>query len=186
MSVVNKLERITVDEYLDGEERGDVRHEYVDGVIYAMVGASVRHNMITGALFSLLHRNLRGSPCHVFQSDMKVRVGQVFYYPDIVMTCSELDLEARYLSTPILIAEVLSPSTEARDRLEKMVSYQSLPSLKEYLLVAQDKVHVEVMRRVDMGWRIEICSYGDRLNLESAELDVPVETIYEDVMGQIL
>jgi len=179
MSVVTKLERITVDEYLDGEERGDVRHEYVDGVIYAMVGASVRHNLITGGLFSLLHRNLQGSPCHVFQSDMKIRVDQVFYYPDIVVTCGELDPAARYLSEPVLIAEVLSPSTEAKDRLEKMVSYQSLPSLKEYLLVAQDQVHVEVVRRVDGGWQIEICSYGDRLNLESVALDVPVEAIYE-------
>ena len=66
MSVVSKLERITADEYLDGEERGDVRHEYVDGVIHAMVGASVRHNLITGGLFSLLYRQLRGSSCYVF------------------------------------------------------------------------------------------------------------------------
>ena len=185
MSVVSKLERITVDEYLDGEERGDVRHEYVDGVIYAMVGASVRHNLITGGLFSLLYRQLRGSSCYVFQSDMKVRVDQAFYYPDIVVTCGDLDPGARYLSDPVLIAEVLSPSTEAKDRLEKMVSYQSLPSLKEYLLVAQDKVLVEILRRIDTGWQIETCSYGDRLNLESVGVDAPVEAIYEDVMGQI-
>ena len=167
MSVVSGLERITADEYLDGEERGDVRHECVDGVIHAMVGASVRHNLITGGLFSLLYRQLGSSSRRVFQADMKVRVDEAFYYPDIVVTRGDLDPAARYLSDPVLIAEVLSSSTEARDRLEKMVSYLSLSSLKEYLLVAQDEVLVEILRRIDTGWQIETCSYGDRLTLES-------------------
>lgn len=183
MSVVKKLEKISIDDYLNSEELGDVRHEFVDGVIYAMVGASVRHNLITGALFSALRTHLRGSPCYVFQSDMKVRVEHAFYYPDLMVTCSGIDPAARYVSDAVLIIEVLSPATEGKDRLEKLVAYRHLASIKEYVLVSQDKMQLEIFRREEDGWQVETCGHGDNVNLKSVNLTLPITVIYEDVMG---
>ena len=183
MSTVQRLEPITITEYLDGEEASDIRHEYVGGVTYAMVGASVRHNLITGAIFAAIRNHLRGSACQVFQSDMKVQLDQVFYYPDVVVSCEENEQDARFLDGPKLVVEVLSPSTEAKDRLEKLVAYRSINTVDEYVLVSQNKIQIEIYRRIDNDWQLETCTDGDVVELASISLVIPIRTIYEDVLG---
>jgi Uma2 family endonuclease len=183
MAVIEKIKRISVEEYLEGEKTSDVRHEYVDGAVYAMVGASALHNLIAGSLFTAFRDHLRKSPCRVFMSDMKVRVDDVFYYPDLLVTCGAIDPGAYYQTAPVLIVEVLSESTEARDRLEKRLAYQRIESLEEYALVAQDKMMIEIFRRNPDGWELETYSYGDRVRFVSIGLEIPIERLYEDATG---
>jgi len=183
MTTLRQFEPLTIDDYLDFEERGEVRHEYINGVIYAMVGASARHNLIAGSLFANLRSHLKGSQCWVFQSDMKVRSGEVFYYPDVMVSCGKLSPEDRFVAEPKLIIEVLSPSTESKDRLEKLVMYKDIPSLKEYVLVSQNKVLIEIYRRNDDAWEIVSFAPKDNLEFTSVGLSLPIEIIYEDIMG---
>ena len=182
MSVVEKLRFLNVEEYLRNEQRAEVRHELVRGAVHAMVGSSNAHNLIAGSLYARLRQQLKGSSCGVYMSDMKVRVADDFFYPDVVVSCQPQEPVFYYVTEPTLIIEVLSPSTEARDRLDKRVAYQSLKSLQEYALVAQDKVSVEIIRRVADGWEVERCSHGDALQFRSVNFTCPVEAIYEDVL----
>lgn len=183
MAVVQKLHPIAIKEYLEGEKTSDVRHEYVAGAVYAMAGASALHNLIALTFAASLRQHVRGSPCHVFMSDMKVRVDDAFYYPDLLVVCGTIDPGAHYQSMPTLVIEVLSESTEARDRLEKRLAYQKIDSLKEYVLVAQDKMRVEVYRRMEDGWQLETFSYGDRVHLASINYTIMIEQLYEDVVS---
>ena len=182
MSVVEKLQFLGVEEYLRNEQRSEVRHELVRGAVYAMVGSSNAHNLIAGSLYAQLRQHLKASPCGVYMSDMKVRVADDFFYPDLLVSYQPQEPVFYYVTEPTLIVEVLSPSTEARDRLDKRVAYQSLKSLQEYALVAQDKVSVEIIRRVADGWEVERCSHGDALQFRSLNFACPVEAIYEDVL----
>ncbi len=182
MSVVEKLRFLEVEEYLRNEKRSEVRHELVRGAVYTMVGSSNAHNLIAGSLYAGLRLVLKGSPCGVYMSDMKVRVADDFFYPDLVVSCQPQEPVFYYVAEPTLIIEVLSPSTEARDRLDKRVAYQSLKSLQEYALIAQDKVSVEIIRRVADGWEVERCSHGDALQFRSVNFTCPVEAIYADVL----
>lgn len=182
MSTLRKLEVFTVDQYLDGERQADIRHEYVHGAIQAMVGASVRHNLLAGSLAAGFRAHLRGTSCHVFQSDMKVRIDDVFYYPDLMVTCGLLDLAAHYQTSPTLIVEILSESTEAKDRLEKRVAYQELNSLKEYVLMGQDDLKIEIVRRKGAGWMVETFIRGDTVRFDSIDFDVPIEELYAEVL----
>ncbi len=183
MSTVRKIEPLSIDAYLASENRGEERHEYVNGSIYAMVGGTARHNQITSAISSALRSHLKDKSCTVFMSDMKVQVEKVFYYPDVMVVCSPVDPESLFQSAPVLLVEVLSKSTEAKDRLEKLVAYQSLPTVKEYVLVSQDKVSIDIYRRREDGWQLESLSYGDRVKLVSVDFETDAETFYEDVVG---
>ena len=154
---------IDVDDYLHGEQESPIRHEYIAGQVYAMAGADEAHNRIAGNLFFHLRAATRGTTCAVFISDMKVRVAahEAFYYRDVLLTCDPTDRESLYKGAPCLIAEVLSPYTEMTDRREKLLAYRTLPSLRYYLLVAQDRRLVEVYRREgDCGWRHEVSDEG--------------------------
>ena len=179
MSVKNRLKPLTVEEYLDGELRSDVKHELVGGQAYAMVGVSRAHNLITLALVSAVRPHLH-RPCQVYAVDVKVRVGDDFYYPDLTVTCERFDPKGYYVTEPVLIVEVLSDST---DRHEKRLAYQRLGSLKEYVLIAQDKAAIEVYRRIEDGWEIERFDERDLLRLESVDMTMPVTEVYRDVMN---
>ena len=185
MRTVKTMARLTIEEYLDREQRSDVRYEYVHGIVYAMVGGTERHNEICLTIAATLRQHLHGEPCRVFMSDMKVLTANVFYYPDVMVVCGEGNPSALYQTEPVLLVEVLSNSTEAKDRLEKLVAYQSIPSLREYALVSQDKVHVDIYRRLGDDWEIESLSYGDTVHLASVSLDTAVEMLYEDVLGSM-
>lgn len=170
---------LSVDDYLAGELESQVRHEYVDGEIYAMVGASDRHGLITLNLAGTLSQRLPDR-CQVFTSDMKVRIRTaertIFYYPDILVSCDPRDRESYYRQYPCLIAEVLSPHTARLDRFEKFLFYQQLDALEEYLLVSQDYRQVEVFRRADQ-WRATRYTQGE-VPLQSVDLAVPIEALY--------
>ena len=143
---------LSVDEYLAGELESQVRHEYVDGEVYAMVGASDRHGLVTLNLAGLLSQRLP-ERCQVFSSDMKVRIQTVerdiFYYPDVLVSCDPRDREPYFRQYPCLVAEVLSPHTARLDRFEKFLFYRQLDTLEEYLLVSQDYRQIEVFRRAE-------------------------------------
>lgn len=176
---------ITVEDYLDGELRGEVRHEYIDGQVYAMGGAKDRHGLIVNALAFALTPAARKRTCQLFTSDMKVRLAiagkPVFYYPDLLVTCDPADREPYFRCCPCLIVEVLSESTERIDRREKFLSYQTLPSLQAYWLVAQDASRVEVFRRKN-DWQPEYFTSGE-IPVDCLDLSITVEAIYQDIRG---
>src|SRR5437660_9009490 len=138
---------LSVAEYLAGERDSDVRHEYVDGQVYAMAGASDRHNRIALNIASRLNEHLVNDECEAFVSDMKIKVEEaLYYYPDVVVTCDPPGGDAYFRTQPRLIVEVTSPSTERVDRYEKLHAYRRIESLQEYVLVSQDAPLIEVHR----------------------------------------
>jgi Uma2 family endonuclease len=179
------LPLLTVEDYLNAEANSPTRHEYVGGYVFAMAGASEEHNIIAGNIFALLRPHLRGSSCRVFVSDMKVKVqDDIFYYPDLMVTCNPQDNHRYFKTQPNLIIEVLSETTETTDRREKLMNYQTLKTLKEYILVSQDQMQVEVYRQDDQGnWTIQILGEKDNLILESVRLTLTMGQIYEDVFN---
>jgi len=183
MSSVQKLKHISVEEYLKGEKTAELRHEYLNGNTYAMVGASVLHNLLASGLNTALSNHLNNTSCQVFQSDMKVQVDNAFYYPDIVISCDSIDPKSYFLANPVLVIEILSESTEARDRFEKRFAYQSIESLQEYVLVTQNKFRIEIYRRIEQGWELETCSDNDIVEFKSINYKNKIERIYENVIS---
>jgi Uma2 family endonuclease len=174
---------VSVSEYFEGEQQSEIRHEYIDGQVYAMGGASDRHGLIVTAMSLLFGQRAREKRCQLFIADMKVRLkisGQdIFYYPDLLLSCEPTDRETYFRQAPCLIVEVLSESTERIDRREKMLAYQTLPSLQEYLLVAQDDRQVEVYRRRN-EWKPEIINDG-QFHLDCLDLSISIDDVYFDV-----
>ena len=187
MSIPASCLPLDVDEYLRGEQDSPIRHEYVAGHTHAMAGADEAHNRISLNMAFHLRAATRGTPCAVFISDMKVRVTacDAFYYPDVLLSCEPGDLKALYQTAPCLIAEVLSPSTEAIDRREKLIAYRTLPSLRYYLLVAQDRRWVEVYtREADGDWRHTVQADGAlTFDCGGLSLGLTLADLYEDVIG---
>jgi len=182
MATLRKTRPITVDEYLEGEKASDIKHELVGGEVYAMVGASEAHNLISGAFYMALRRHLRGTPCRVFMTDMNLRIGNDFYYPDVLVTCSPADVERYFKTLPTLIVEVLSPATAVRDTREKLVAYQSIDSLREYVLAEQDRREVRVYRRAGATWDLATFAGTAPIELSSVEFSVSLDEIYGDVL----
>ena len=174
---------LSVDDYLAAEDGAEIRHEYIDGELYAMTGASDRHGLITLNLGAFLRPLLRGTPCQLFANDMKVRLRiadqEIFYYPDLLLSCDPDDRETYYRRHPCLLVEVLSDSTARLDRREKFLAYQTIPSLQEYLLIEQDRRAVDIHRRAH-GWALERITEGG-VRLECLDVEVSLETLYEDV-----
>ncbi len=185
MSTLHKHKPLSPAEYLEAEKWSEVKHEYVAGRTYAMVGTSGAPNLIAGNLYTALRPHLRGRPCRAFFADLKVRIepAQVFYYPDVVVSCDIRDLapSARVLSRPTLIVEVLSPTTERTDQEEKWHNYQKLESLQEYVLVAQNASEVRIYRRTGPEWNIQTFSEGEHVRLAAVDLVLPMAAIYEEV-----
>lgn len=170
MTIRKKDNLMTEEEYLRREGSATIRHEYVEGYVFAMTGATEAHNVICGNIFTFLHGRLSGGPCRAFINDMKVNVksARAYYYPDIMVTCEPFDAKSVYKSAPVLLVEVLSPSTSAIDRREKLIAYQKLQTLKEYLIVHQDRQQVEIHQRTsERNWECLIVTPGDELLLES-------------------
>lgn len=182
---------LTAEEYLQLEAESYTKHEYIDGDVYAMAGASDAHVTIAGNLFALLRNHVRGSGCRVYISDMKVKVGQRnrFYYPDVMVTCDQRDQATpNYKCFPKVIIEVLSDSTEAFDRGDKFADYQTLESLEEYVLINTRQQRVECFRRSPDGiWLLQYYTpSGDGSELGDFELQCldfsgTLADLYEDV-----
>jgi Uma2 family endonuclease len=172
-------------DYLAYEAQSPVRHEYIAGEIFAMTGASIRHNVITGNLFAELRTHLKGTPCRALIEGVKLRLRkeQSYFYPDVMVTCEdrlqELDSQQQIVEAPLVVIEILSPTTEATDRREKLRAYRTLPSLKEYLLVSQEQAQVEIYRRRgDIGWDIITYEPGDTVEIASLEIKLGMAEIY--------
>lgn len=174
---------VSVEDYLAGEQHGEIRHEYLDGQVYAMTGASDRHGLIVNALAYALTPAARRKQCQLFTSDIKLRLeiaGKTFfYYPDLLLSCDPADRETYYRHAPCLLVEVLSESTARIDRREKLLAYQTLPSLQAYLLVDQDAQRVELYRRSN-DWRVEYIEQGD-IPLSCLDTALPITDVYADI-----
>lgn len=162
-----------------------IRHEYLNGELIAMSGASRAHNLITINLSTALHVRLRGSGCETYANDMRVSVPRTtsYFYPDVVVICEEPHFEDDVFDTllnPIILVEVLSPSTEAYDRGEKFAHYRQLTSLQEYILVSQDQIRVEHYRRQEKQWIFtDFQKSEELLPLVSIQCELPLQEIYE-------
>ena len=187
MATVAAQTYFTPEEYIALERKAEYKSEYFDGHIIAMSGASSKHNLITGDIFYGLYPQLIGHGCEIFTSDMRVRpsLGDAYFYPDVVVVCGEPEFEDDTFDTllnPIVIVEVLSPSTEAYDRGEKFARYKHLTSLQEYVLVSQDKVSVEHHRRHGTRWVLShYRALEDVLRLPSIGCELPLRDIYARV-----
>ncbi|MEM7595886.1 MAG: Uma2 family endonuclease [Cyanobacteria bacterium P01_A01_bin.83] len=178
--------RLTPEEYLQLEADSEIKHEYIDGEVYAMAGATDTHVTIALNLAVLLRSHLRDSDCRVFISDMKVKIEAKsrFFYPDVMVTCEAKDRDtSTYKKFPCLIIEVLSDSTEAFDRGDKFADYQSLPSLQEYVLVNTRKARIECFRRTEAGlWLLQFYELTDsQFALTSVEFTGKIAEVYEQV-----
>jgi Uma2 family endonuclease len=176
--------RMSPAEYLAFEASAPVKHEYVNGYVTAMAGASRRHNRIAQNLLISLHPATGSGGCEVFISDVKLKVrvltGEYFYYPDVVMTCAASDRDALVVQQPALLIEVTSPSTERVDRGEKLANYRQPPSLIEYVIVEQDRRRVEIYRRRN-GWEREVIESDQTLILECVGLTLGMSDIYSGI-----
>jgi Uma2 family endonuclease len=177
---------ISSEEYLEGEKTSLVKHEYIDGQVYAMAGTSDSHAIIIANLIAMLRPHLRGSGCLVMPQDMKVKISKQkkYYYPDLLVTCDDRDRDNRYFKEhPKLIIEVLSDSTEGFDRGKKFEDYRSLPSLEEYVLIRQDRPQIEVFRRNDAGrWELYEVAEAGVWELASVGFQADLRDLYEDVV----
>ena len=175
--------RLTFDEYLAFEEQSDVRHELVDGHLYAFAGASDRHSLITVNITTLLRVSARGSGCRVYDSDMKLRISaRTGYYPDVMVACDPADNQPLYRRNPCLLVEVLSPSTSLTDRREKLIAYQAIESLQGYFMIYRDEHRVEsYVRNGDGVWIYSSFVDDQDVWFPCVDLIVPVHELYEDV-----
>jgi Uma2 family endonuclease len=175
---------ISPDEYLEGERFAEVRHEYVDGRVYAMAGASDDHNRIAGNIFAELREKLRGHRCEPFINDMKVKIppafADVYYYPDVFVACDPADSARYFRERPTVIIEVLSPETERTDRREKAIAYRQIPTVEAYVLVEQERMAATILRRTEPGWQSDVIEgRGSILQLPGIGVEIPLERIYE-------
>ncbi|HEY0459931.1 MAG TPA: Uma2 family endonuclease [Pyrinomonadaceae bacterium] len=183
MGTPKKLSYITAAEYLDGEKLSEVRHEYIDGEVYAMAGATIRHYRLVKQIGNMIDRQLQSTDCEVFIVDMKTKANEyIYYYPDVVVTCENLNDEQDYISQPKLIIEVLSPSTASKDKREKLVAYKLINSLHEYAIVWQDEMRVELHRRQNDGWLTFFYTQPEeKIELASINLQTSVTEIYRSI-----
>lgn len=187
MSTPNKR-YITREEYLTQERAAEYKSEYLDGEVVAMTGASREHNLIATNIIISLGQQLKGRPCELYPSDMRVFIPATnkYTYPDVVAVCVEPQFEDSYVDTllnPVLIIEVLSDSTEAYDRGKKFRDYRSVASLAEYILVSQDESRIEQYRRqADGSWQLtEKRFLEDAVELEAIESRLILRDVYDKV-----
>jgi Uma2 family endonuclease len=192
---------VTASAYLDFDEASEIKHEFVNGFIYAMAGASDAHVTITDNLTATIRPLLRGKRCRSYSSDMKLAIPPIpggdgeknhpaYYFPDLFITCSEADKSpsAKMIKKePCLVVEVLSPSTATKDRTQKLDDYKRLPTLEQYWLIEQDRRRVIVYTRDGAGWReTEHTSPHSVLQLPVEGVEIALEAIYLEVFGPSL
>jgi Uma2 family endonuclease len=177
------IPRISAKEYLEMERDATCKHEFIDGIVYSMAGASLRHNTISLDIRGLLRGRL-ARPCRPYAADVKVLIQtsttERYFYPDVLVTCSDLDNDSHVIKQPVLIIEVVSESTKDFDRGDKFAAYRLLPSFQEYLLVQQDKPEIELFRK-RTNWLSEAFGLADEIVLESVQLKLPVSAFYQDI-----
>lgn len=183
--IASRQPELTATDYLAWEAQQETRYEYVSGTIVAMTGGTIAHNLLALNLYSALRPHLVQRGCLATVADVKVQVNEsIYYYPDLVVTCSDHDRQARHLiQDPCVIVEVLSPSTAANDRGDKFKNYRSVNSLQEYVLIDSEKISVERYRRGEgRMWLYHPSTTGETLILESLDFECAIEQIYEGVL----
>jgi Uma2 family endonuclease len=186
MTAAERLNAISVEDYLAGELVSRIKHEYLGGYVYAMAGARNAHNVISTNVVGSLHSRLRGRPCQPFNSDTKIRVRLPthlrFYYPDSSVVCQPNPPDDSYQDNPVVIVEVLSKATQRLDVGEKKDAYLTIPTLAAYLLVEQETAAVTVYRRTDKGFVGEVYTgQAAVIPLPEIEAELPLAEIYERV-----
>jgi Uma2 family endonuclease len=180
-----KKERMTAAEFLAWDAGQTVKHEFVRGDVFAMAGGEDRNATVAGNLYMSLRQHLRGTPCRVYGSDVKLRIeaADCFFYPDVMVTCSAADLADRLIKRePMLVIEVLSPSTGAYDRGDKFASYRQLPSLQEYLLVDVQTQSCDLFRKgADGLWVLHPSGPDDAVQLQSVDLRIQAAELWADL-----
>lgn len=185
MALEHQQQMISVEEYFALEEQNpETRYEYVDGCVYMMAGGTINHDTIKANLERILWGLLRASRCRTFSSDMRVFVSPTCYYhPDVTVGCNPVDRgtqkQVRY---PRLVIEVLSPSTERKDRREKLRDYLACPTIEEYVLVDSRMVRMEIYRREGRNWLYEPLQEEDEVALACLDVQFPLAAAYEDVL----
>ncbi|MEK0180158.1 Uma2 family endonuclease [Microcoleus anatoxicus] len=178
-------QKMTVEEYLEWEAQQEIRHEYVNGEVFAMTGGTIPHNDIALNFYTALHPHLRSTGCRMNVSDVKLQVSfqSRYYYPDVIVSCDPQDLNSRqFIQNPKIIVEILSPSTSAKDRDEKFTCYLKIPTLQEYILIDSQKIFVErYCRGEGRMWLYYSYTAGETIALSSIGFDLPIALLYEDV-----
>lgn len=175
--------QITEQDYLHNELQSQIKHEFIDGELFAMVGASSAHNLISLNIATELRTHLKGKPCRPYVNDMKVRIEGNYYYPDVLVDCSDIADDAYFAETPILIIEVLSESTKQYDKTFKLQQYKKIATLQEYVMIEQNNALVEVVSRLD-GWQAHYYGLGESFMLQSVGLKLSVAEVYESVKNK--
>ena len=183
-------QRYTFVEYLDLEELSPVKHEFIDGHVWAMAGGSPAHAAIAVNVASALREQLKGRPCRVFSSDLRVRVREtgLSTYPDVTVVCDELETDpddprGYTVVNPTLVVEVLSPSTEDYDRGEKLAHYKRIAGLREIVLVAHDVRRIEVWRRDAQTWTLDVTSTDGTAALQSVGATLALADVFDDPLA---
>ncbi len=177
MYAARAFDRISVEDYLEGEREAEVRHEFVQGYVYAMAGSSPAHNLIAGNIQTAFNLALADRPCVVYTSDMKVRAEDVFYYPDVMVVCDN-DLTSYYQEKPCVIVEVLSASTSRKDLHEKRFVYQTVESLELYLMVDSRARQVYGYYRTASGWEERPYRTGEAIPVPCVDIQLTHQQIY--------
>ena len=187
MALAIAHDRISRDDYLEGELGSEVRHEYVAGNVYAMSGGTLNHQRVAGNFLRLAGNQLNGKPCFPTGSDFKLQVAlgrgeEAFYYPDGMIICVPLPGDALFTDSPSVILEVLSPATRRNDEVQKYRDYLTIPTLSTYILAEADEPFLTLHRREGAGFRREILSGPDAiLDLPEAGISISLAELYRDV-----
>ena len=178
---------VSIEDYLEGELISDVKHEFIGGTVHAMSGGKIRHGKAGGNAYRSLGNSLDGKPCNAFNSDHKIRItlptDTRFYYPDAMVACGPTDDEALFIDNPVVIIEVLSPSTYRHDIGEKRDAYLTIPSLKVYLVIDPSKLLVKADRRQEIGGftKETYHNHKDVIPLPEIESELPLADIYDGI-----
>lgn len=186
MSAAERLQLSTVEEYLRDEVARETKHEYLGGTVHAMAGASRKHNRIVRRIEGLLNGQFGRGPCEAWNSDVKLHIktslAEYFYYPDVMVGCDPADNHEYFLENPSILFEVLSPSTESIDRREKLLAYQTIPSLEHYVIVAQEEPRVEWLRREGNSWKVAVLTDpSDRIEFPGQGAALSLAEIYDGI-----
>ncbi len=174
---------ISPEQYLAGEELSEERHEYFDGLVYAMSGGTYGHSTLASNLLSLCKTHLKGSGCRASGSDMRLQIdaANCYFYPDITVHCEAVSAKMQALTSARVVVEVLSPSTSHYDQGKKFAAYRQLDSLQEYVLIDSESRNVSVYRRADHGdWIFHAYTHDETLRLVSIDFSVSLTDLYDD------
>jgi Uma2 family endonuclease len=187
MAVPQPKAPFSADDFLAWDATQTERHEFVNGEVFAMAGGEDRHASVSGNLFAALHSHLKGSRCRVYMNDVKLQVAaaNAFFYPDVFVTCSERDAASRLVKQePLLVVEVLSPSTAAHDRGDKFASYRLCPTLAEYAVIDIDRRAVDLFRKNAEGlWVLHPLVGNATLTLANVDHALALGELFADLEG---